>query len=161
MTKSEVGKLLLVIYGLERRADAPSAAVVESWHPLLWDVSLEEAVNAVHRFYGDGGNLIGVSALRSEVRKIRVEQAVPESIEDRYREPDADPDDTGAWVRALREKRFKPPGVPAVPPVGGLPLEGVGRVVPEVSREEVEDEAPRPRRWWLRLAKREVAGPEE
>lgn len=160
MIRSEVSELLSLIYGAERRTDAPSAVVVEAWAPLLKDVSLTEALEAAGRHYAEGAGPISISILRAGVRTLRAERLVPETIEDKYREPDADPDDTGAWVKALREKRWKPPGVPAVPPSEGLALEQVGRRVPEVSRQEVEDDAPRARRWWMKFRKDDIP-PEE
>lgn len=156
MTKSEVSKLLVRIYAAERRADLPSAGVVEAWTPLLWDVSLEEAIAAMEWHFAEGLGLITIQQLRNGVRTLRAVNRPPETVDHRRSEPDADPDDVLAYIKALKEGRVRPLGQPVE---GVLELDGVGRPV-ESSGELEGASGPRPRRWWLKFRKEDVP-PEE
>lgn len=156
MTKPEVLKLLMVIYAADRRSDTPGDAVVAAWQPLLWDVSFDEAVAAAGWHYDQGSGPITIQQLRKAVRTLRAVNRPEPTVAQRRGEPDADPDDVLAYIKALKEGRVKAVGAPVE---GVLELEGVGKPVEPVGKLEGAS-GPRPRRWWLKFRKEDVP-PEE
>ena len=158
MTKSEISKLLTIIYVYEKRGNAPSAVEVEAWFPLLADVGLQEAINAAGQHFAESDLPMTINRLRTAVKKNRAAQKPPESAKEKMRVPDADPDDPKAFIKALRAGQWESDPVPGKPPPEGIPLAAVGRKVPAVTAEEVNDESPRPRRWWLSRRQRDSSG---
>lgn len=159
MTKLEVSELLTRVFAYERRSGAIGHVDVEAWYPLLRDVDPDAAKAAVERHFAESGEYLTVARLRALVA---VAGSEPLTAEEALRIPAADPDDVPAWLEALRAGRFADPPTPGAGPPGGLNMLGVGRKVPGVSAEEVEDDQPRPRRWWLpRRSKEEPDAPKE
>lgn len=146
MNKSDVSKLLMMIHAAERRADAPSTAVVEMWFPHLAPYSGADAAAVISEHYGESAWPITLAALKEALAaKSAASRPAMEVLE----VPDADPDDTSGFIAALRAKRWKPQQEPGEPPEGGLDLTGVFKKVPELSLKEVEESEPLPRRRWV------------
>lgn len=148
VTKAELSQLIIVIYASERRADAPSKAVVEAWHPQLVGYSFEDCLRVVSQHYAESDRPITLAQLCAGARKQLAARKPPERIEDRLRVPEADPDDPGAFIRAMREQRYFAIRNPEDFVVRELDLPSMGEV-PEDRKEEETAPKPRPRRWWL------------
>lgn len=155
MTKGELAQLMIVIYASERRADAPSRAVVEAWHPQLEQYSPEDALQVISQYYTDNDRPITLAQLCGGLRKLVAARRPTNRVEDNLLVPDADPDDPQAFIRAMREQRYFARRYPEdfEPRVLDLPTMGT------VAAEEEPVSKSRPRRWWLGRGKgQEPAG---
>ena len=99
------------------------------------------------RHFTESESFLTPQRLRGMVRELQASRNSKNV--DPLKVPRADPDDVLAFIQALRNGEYEPDPVPGEPPPEGLPLSGVGRAVPAVTRAEIDDDAPRPRRWWL------------
>lgn len=149
MEKSELSFLLTAIYVYERRETAVSQIEVEAWYQILEDVDFEDAKKVVTEHFSESDRRLSPAAIRTGARAIAATRKPPESPAERMKVPNADPDDPKAFIKALKAKDWQPDPIPGEPPQGGLELGSVGRKVPEVTAEEVADNGPRPRRWWV------------
>lgn len=147
MTKAELSQLIIIIYASERRADAPSRAVVEAWHPQLVGYSFEDCLQVVSQHYAESDRPITLAQLCTGAKKQLAARKPAERIEDRLRVPEADPDDPGAFIRAMRERRYFAIRNPDDFALRELDLPSMGEV-PE-DRKDEDARKPRPRRWWL------------
>lgn len=149
MTKTQVAFLLSAIYVYERRREGVSEAEVEAWYQLLAGLDFEDAKAVVTEHFSESDKPLSPAKIRTGVRTVAAARKPPEAAADRVRVPDADPDDPKAFIKALRTGQWEADPVPGKPPPEGIPLAVVGRKVPAVTAEEISDDAPRPRRWWL------------
>lgn len=146
MTKSEVSFLLSAIYVYERRQDAVSTVQVEAWHQLLGDIDFETAKKVIASHYMESDRTLTVAGLRAAARSLQPRR---DTVDEKTRVPDADPDDTRAFIGALKSGHWQPPRDPEDYETKALDVSSVGRRVPQVSDKEVGDDEPRPRRWWM------------
>jgi hypothetical protein len=143
VTKAELSQLIIVIYASERRADAPSRAVVEAWHPQLAGYPVEDALQVVSQHYADSDRPITLANLCEGLRKAEKARRPTNRVEDSLLIPDADPDDPQAFISAMREQRYFARRDPADFAPRELDLPAMG----DVPEQEVKP--PRPRRWWM------------
>lgn len=145
MTKAELSQLIIVIYASERRADAPSKAVVEAWHPQLERYDLQDALQVVSQYYAEQDRPITLNQLCAGLRKKRAERQPVDRVGEKTLVPDADPDDPLAYLDALKKRRFLPARDPEDFTAKILDFPKMGTV------ESVDPPEPksRPRRWWL------------
>lgn len=160
MTKTQVAFLLSAIYVYERRPEGVSQAEVEAWYQLLQGVDFEDAKTVVTEHFSESDRPLSPAKIRAGVRAVAAARKPTERAAERVRVPDADPDDPRAFIQALRNRRWEADPIPGKPPPEGIPLAGVGRKVPAVTSEEVNDDTPRPRRWWLSRRQRASSGPD-
>jgi len=162
MNKPDVAKLLTAIYAYERRLDTVGVSEVEAWFPLLEDLDYDYARRAVTKHFLTSDRYLTVSRLRVLTGEVAAAMHVPaepvDSVDAQLRVPDADPDDPSAYAQALRQGSFQPRRRPEDYPPRELKTSGVGRTVPRVSAEEVADDEPRPRRWWMKWATKPPTG---
>lgn len=149
MTKTQVAFLLSAIYVYERRPDAVSQTEIEAWYQLLHEVDFDDAKTVVTAHFSESDRPLSPAKIRTGVRTIAAARKPVEAPADRVRVPDADPDDPRAFIQALRNRHWEADPVPGKPPPEGIPLAAFGRKVPAVTSEEIADDTPRPRRWWL------------
>jgi hypothetical protein len=149
MTKTEVSFLLTAIYVYERREQAVSKVEVEAWHQLLASADFDDAKAVVTAHFAESDRRLSPAQILKGSRELAAARKPKEDTAQRLRVPNADPDDPTAFIRALRAGDYQPEPTPGTPPQGGLPLAAIGRRVPPVTSEEVADDTPRPRRWWL------------
>lgn len=157
MTKAELSQLMIIIYASERRADAPSRAVVEAWHPQLEGYSAEDALQVISQYYSDNDRPLSLSQLCTGLKKLVAARRPTNRVEDNLLVPEADPDDPQAFIKAMREQRYFARRDPADFAPRELDLPSMGRVAGE---SEIEEEKPRPRRWWLLRGKGQGAAEE-
>lgn len=146
MTKGELAQLMIVIYASERRADAPSKAVVEAWHPQLAEYSPEDALRVITQHYADSDRPITLAQLCGGLKRLSAARHPTGRVEDTLLVPDADPDDPKAFIKAMREQRYFARRYPEDFAPREIDLPSMGRVAGE---SETEEKKPRPRRWWL------------
>lgn len=149
MTKAELTQLIIIIYASERRADAPSRAVVEAWHPKLADASFQDACTVVSEHYGTSDRPITLAQLCEGVRKAQAARKRTDRVEDRLRVPDADPDDPEAFIQAMKGQRYLPDRDPDDFTRPALDVSMLGQQMP--SGDAVQEKPVRPRRWWMRM----------
>ena len=149
MTKAELTQLIIIIYASERRADAPSRAVVEAWHPKLAEASFQDACTVVSEHYGTSDRPITLAQLCEGVRKAEAARKRTDSVEDRLRIPDADPDDPQAFISAMKGQRYLPDRHPEDFTLPAPDFSTLGRQMP--GGEEAAGKPVRPRRWWMRF----------
>lgn len=145
MTKAELSQLMILIYASERRADAPSRAVVEAWHPQLVEFSFEDACQVVSEHYAESDRPITLAQLCGGVRKRQAARCGTDGVEERMRVPDADPDDPKAFIEALRGHRYFARRYLEDFTPRELELPRMG----EVPEGDDHAEEVKPRRWWL------------
>lgn len=145
MTKGELAQLIIVIYASERRADAPSKAVVEAWHPQLETFPLQDALEVVSQYYAEQDRPITLNQLCAGLRKKRAERKPVDQVQEKTLVPDADPDDPLAYLDALKQRRFLPARNPEDFTAQILEFPKMGTV----EDEQPPEDKPRPRRWWL------------
>jgi hypothetical protein len=155
VTKTQVAFLLSAIYVYERRPDGVSQAEVEAWYQLLHEVDFDDAKAVVTAHFSESDRPLSPSKIRAGVRVLSAARKPKEDTATRTRVPDADPDDPRAFIKALRNGHWEADPVPGKPPPEGIPLAAVGRNVPAVTAKEVNDDVPRPRRWWLSRRQRD------
>lgn len=148
MTKSELSQLIIVIYASERRADAPSKAVVEAWHPQLEHYPFQDALQVVSQYYAEQDRPITLNQLCAGLRKKQALRQPVDQVREKTLVPDADPDDPLAYLDALKERRFLPPRNPDDFTARILEFPKMGS-----TEEEPPQVKPRPRRWWLLRSK--------
>jgi hypothetical protein len=154
LTKAELSQLIIVIYASERRADAPSRAVVEAWHPQLADFAFEDALAVVSQHYADQDRPITLAQLCGGLRKKRAAAKPVDQVEEKTLVPEADPDDPQAYIAAMRGHRYFARRDPADFAERGLDLPAMGVVAEEKG---TEGQPGRPRRWWLPRGKGQLA----
>lgn len=147
MTKAELTQLIIIIYASERRADAPSRAVVEAWHPKLADALFHEACTVVSEHYGMSDRPITLAQLCEGVRKTQAARKRTDRVEDRLRVPDADPDDPQAFISAMKGQQYLPERNPEDFTRPALDVSTLGQRMP--GEEEPQKKPVRPRRWWM------------
>lgn len=154
MTKAELTQLIIIIYACERRADAPSRAVVEAWHPKLAAASFNDACVVVSDHYGTSDRPITLAQLCEGLRKAVAARSRTDEVADRLRVPDADPDNPQAFISAMKGRRFLPDRDPEDFTRPALDVSTLGKGVPEET--VVEEKPVRPRRWWMKWGKGQV-----
>lgn len=155
MTKGELAQLIIVIYASERRADAPSKAVVEAWHPQLERFGFEDALKVVSEHYAGNERPITLAQLCDGLRK-RQPRPTTDQVRERLLVPDADPDNPLAYLEALKQRKFQAERNPEDFAPQALELPKMVRVA---GVEVPIEEKPRPRRWWLPRGKGPGADP--
>ncbi len=100
-------------------------------------------------YFADSDRPLSPARIRAGVRLLADRRNPPGTVAEKTLLPDADPDEPAAYIQAMREHRWVPVRDSEDFPRKALDTSGVGREVPPVSAGEIQDEAPRPRRWWL------------
>lgn len=102
MNHSETSRMLAVAAAFDRRTIGE--VDVSAWAAVLGHVAYADAVEAVRRHYATETTWIMPAHVLQHAGRIRRERldAAPE-----LGEPDADPDDTVAYLAAIREGRFR------------------------------------------------------
>jgi len=113
MTPGDAAKLLALAAAFDRRTVGEADAM--AWASTLDDLRLEDCIDAVKNHYRESTEWIMPSHVRAGVRAIHRERIAYVRQHDPHAVPDADPDDVPAYLAAIREGRYRPASVEAVP----------------------------------------------
>lgn len=100
MTPEELGGVLAVAAAFDNRTVGRTDIV--AWHAVIGHLNATEARDAVLAHYADTADRLMPAHVLGRVKKIRALRiaARPDAL------PDVDPDDVGAYLRALRDGRM-------------------------------------------------------
>jgi hypothetical protein len=100
VTPKDIGEVLAVAAAFDNRTVGTTDIV--AWHKVIGHLSLEEARAAVYAHYADTADRLMPTHILSRVKKIHAARiaARPDAL------PNVDPDDVGAYLRALRDGRM-------------------------------------------------------
>lgn len=124
MILDEMGRVMAAVAVFEYRFGNPSMDVLQAWHSVLADLDVNDAVEAVRRYYAVNTDRIMPGHIRAGVKEIQAERRRAQPSEVRAL-PSRFEDDVNREVRMER-------GAASVKEVLGPLLEHVARSRPEL-----------------------------
>lgn len=123
MNRTEASMLLTFIARVDNRNI--DRDVVEVWADMLDDVKLEDALPAAREHLKSDTRWLTPAILRERVEQAQGNGPERQSVAEALRVPDTGGDDSpGAYMAAMRSKRFEVPALPSPRPIGVLPAGG-------------------------------------
>lgn len=100
MNHSNLAKILGTANLIDPRVEVSEASVL-TWHTLIGDLTAKDVAEAVEHHYATSSARIMPADVRAAVKTIRGARLDGVDVD----VPDVDPDDTAAWLAALRTNR--------------------------------------------------------